>query len=148
MIYIGADHGGFKLKETISKYLKQKAYSIEDLGAFDDKPSDYPLIALKVARKTAEDPNNRGILVCRTGAGVCIVANKVPGVWAAQAQAPEQIKKIRGDEGINVLCLAADYLEEKTALEIVQNFLDTSVGGEERHKQRRMQLQEIEKGKL
>src|SRR3989344_9297416 len=104
MIYIGADHRGFKLKRELFDYLIGKGYRVVDVGTDSEESVDYPIIAEKVTRKVAEDPNNRGIIVCGTGGGVCIVANKSKGILAAEAWNPEVAKAARNDDNINVLC--------------------------------------------
>lgn len=145
MIYLGTDHRGFKVKEELKSYLAGRGYQIEDLGAGAYDPSDdYPEVARRVARKVTEDPNNRGILLCGSAAGVCIVANKIKGVRAAPAWNAEQIWSMRNDDNLNVLCLAADYTSAEKAKKITQAFLDASFSGEERHKRRLKEIEEIE----
>src|SRR5262245_58729659 len=135
MIYLGADHGGYKSKNQLLQYLQGRGYQVEDLGALREDPEDdYPLIGEKVARKVAEDPNNRGILLCRSGAGVCIVANKITGVRATQAWNEQTAAAGRNDDDANVLCLGADYLEVADVERMAQVFLDTSFGTEDRYK--------------
>lgn len=145
MIYLGSDHRGFQLKREIYDYLSKKGYQVGDLGTDSEEPVDYPVIAEKVARKVKEDPNNRGVIMCGSGVGVCIVANKIDGIRAAQAWDPEVAKAARNDDNINVLCLSADYTETETASKIVQKFLDTSFGGAERFNRRIKEIGEIEK---
>lgn len=145
MIYLGADHGGVKLKEKLWEYLQQRGYRVTDLGAKTvDPEDDYPVIGEKVAQKVAEDPNNRGILICRSGAGVCIAANKVKGIRAAQAWNKDVARAIRNDDNANILCLGADYESFDEVREIIQVFLDTSFGGVARFNRRLKQIQEIE----
>ena len=146
MIYIGADHRGFKLKRELFDYLIGKGYRVVDVGTDSKESVDYPIIAEKVTRKVAEDPNNRGIIVCGTGGGVCIVANKSKGILAAEAWNPEVAKAARNDDNINVLCLPADYITHEDAKQISQAFLDTSFGGEDRYKRRLDEIREMEKG--
>ncbi len=145
MIYLGADHRGFKLKGQLLQYLKKRGYQVTDLGTNSEEPVDYPLIAKKVARKVAEDPNNRGVLLCGSGAGVCIVANKISGIRAAQAWNQKVAEAARHDDNVSVLCLAADAHTPEEVKKITQTFLDTSFGGEERYKRRLKEIREIEK---
>lgn len=146
MIYLGADHGGYKLKEQLKEFLRERGYQHTDLGASTlDPDDDYPIIAEKVALKVMEDPYNRGITLCRNGAGVCIVANKIKGIRAAPAWNVKVAAAIRNDDNANVLCLPADYLSFEEAMAIVQVFLDTSLGAEERYKRRLREIQDIEK---
>lgn len=144
MIYIGTDHRGFKIKEELRKYLEGRGYQVTDLGAFSVASTDYPLVAEQVAKQVAEDPNNRGILLCATGAGVCVVANKIKGIRAAVVWRKDVARSIRSDDSVNILCLPADYLSPEEAQEITQIFLDTSPLGEERYKRRLKQIEEIE----
>ncbi len=144
MIYVGADHHGFQLKEEVLNYLKKKGYQIQNLGADSEEPTDYPLIAEKVAIKVKEDYNNRGVLLCGSGAGVCIAANKIPGIRAAQAWDPEIAMAARNDDNINVICIASDRQKTDDVVKIIQKFLDTSYGGAERFKRRLQQIFDLE----
>lgn len=146
MIYIGADHGGFTQKEKLIEYLRGRGYKIEDMGTDSEEPVDYPLIAARAAKKMLEDPNNRGILLCRNGAGMCIAANKIKGVRAAQAWSADIARTARSDDNANILCLAADFMSPEEAQEVAQKFLDTSFAGHERYKRRINQIEQIEKG--
>ena len=145
MIYLGTDHRGYKMKEELREYLTSRGYQVVDLGAKSEEPGDdYPGYAEKVARAVVTDPNNRGILLCGSGAGVCIAANKINGVRAAVAWNEGVSRAIRNDDNANVLCLPADQITAVDAKKIVQVFLDASFGGEERYKRRLRQIQEIE----
>lgn len=144
MIYLGADHRGFKLKGEILNYLKERGYAATDLGTNSEEQVDYPVIGEKVARAVLGDPNNRGILICGSGAGVCIVANKIKGVRAAEAWNKDIAAAARNDDNANVLCLSADSLSIEAVKPIIQVFLDTSFGGEERYKRRLKQIEDIE----
>lgn len=148
MIFLGADHGGYKFKEKLKEHLQSKGYEIEDLGTHSEDPIDYPVIAKKVALKVIEDANNRGIVLCRSGTGVCIAANKIAGIRAAEAASPELAKAARNDDNVNVLCLAADYMTFPQIKKISETFLTTAFGAEERYKRRLKQIELIEKGKL
>lgn len=146
MLYLGADHRGFKLKEKIKNYLQEKNIAFEDLGAFEYKPDDdYLDFAFAAAKKVAENPEtNRGILLCGTGQGVNITANKVKNVysflgWSVQA--------IKAHEQVNVLALPADFLSEEETIEIVKVFLETKFpleGREEKDKRRMAKIKNIE----
>lgn len=146
MIYLGADHRGYKQKNELKKFLDEQGYQVEDLGTDSEKSVDYPLIAKKVAQKVSDDLNNRGILICGSSAGVCIVANKIKGVRAASAWTEEVARSARADDNVNVLCLAADDLNVEDAKQIARAFLNTSFRSEDRHKRRLAQIEEIEKG--
>jgi ribose 5-phosphate isomerase B len=142
-IYIAADHRGFSLKEKLGAYLKERGYEVEDLGALEhNKEDDYPDFAKLVSEKVALNPGSRGILICGSGIGIAIAANKHKGIRAGTVMKPEQARAAVNDEDLNVLALSADYSTEEEAKEIVKAFLGTKFSGAERHKRR---LQKIEK---
>jgi ribose 5-phosphate isomerase B len=130
MIYLGADHRGFQLKEKIKNWLAEGNYEFEDLGndRFDPE-DDYPDFAKKVAKKLGR--SDKGIVICGSGVGVDIVANRFPELRCGLGFLPEQIKKAREDDDINCLALAADFLEEKVAKEIIKTFLETPFSSQE-----------------
>ena len=145
MIYLGTDHRGFELKEKIKQWLSEWGYQYEDLGAFEyNKNDDYPDFSKAVAEKVALEPAARGILICGSGVGVVIAANKVKGVRAGTAINAGQIKDSVNDEDTNVLGISVDYLSEQTE-EIVKTFLETKFSGEERHVRRINKIKELEK---
>ena len=144
MVYVGADHRGFVLKGELIDFLKKQGYQVKDLGTHSEEPVDYPETAKIVGEKVGEDPNNRGILLCGSGAGVCIAANKIRGIRAAQAWDPEVARAARNDDNINVLCLGADRISTDEAKPIIQKFLSTSFGGAERFNRRLKQITELE----
>jgi ribose 5-phosphate isomerase B len=126
-IYIGADHRGFELKNKLVDFLRDQKYEVIDKGnTVYDKDDDYPVFAGAVARAVAQDPDARGIVVCGSGVGVDIVANKVSGIRSGLCETPEQATAARRDDDINVLALAADYIDQATAQAIVKAYLDTS----------------------
>lgn len=136
MIYIGSDHGGFDLKETIKKHLEKNNIQYKDLGPNNlDNNDDYPDYALKVAKEVAKT-NGKGILICGTGIGMCITANKVKGIRAALCYDKETAKLSREHNDANVLCLGGRTTEIKKALKIVDVWLNTDFSSEERHKRR------------
>lgn len=145
LIYIGTDHHGFELKEVLKNQLVLDKHEVIDMGNEKfDEADDYPVFAERVARKVSEDPqNSRGILLCGSGAGVDIVANKFPKVRSVLAINAIQVSATRIDDDTNVLCLAADYIEEDTAKNIVRAWLLTPFSGEERHKRRIKEIEEI-----
>ena len=146
MIYLGADHRGFKHKETLKAFLNEQGYEITDLGTDSEKSVDYPVIAEKVARQVVEDLNNRGILICGSSVGICIAANKVKGIRAGSAWTAEVARSARADDNVNILCLAADDISPDDSKEIARSFLNTSFRSEERYKRRISQIEKIEKG--
>lgn len=144
MIYLAADHRGFQLKEKIKQWLIKWGYDHEDLGAFElDPADDYPVYAKKVAESIVE-LDDRGILICGSGVGVDEVANKFDGIRSGLAISKEQIKSARNDDNINVLALAADFISEDEAKEIVKTFLDTEFADEERFNRRLKEIGDIE----
>jgi len=147
MIYLGADHRGFKLKEEIKSWLKEQGIPFEDMGASAlDPEDDYPDFALAVAEKvTANADENRGILFCGSGMGMDVAANKVKGIRATVAYSRESAKHARTNDNVNVITLAGDSLGLEEAKEMVKIFLTTEFSGEERHARRLRKIAEIEK---
>ncbi len=144
MIYIGADHRGFELKEKLKEFFDELHFEYEDVGANHSDPNDdFPEFAVKVA-KSILDQEDRGIVICGSGVGVDEVANKIPGIRCGLAINKEQIHAARHDDDINVLALAADHVSEEDAKEIVKMFLDTEASGEDRYKRRIQQIEDIE----
>jgi ribose 5-phosphate isomerase B len=145
MIFIGADHRGYKLKETLKTYLKELGYNVEDSGALKLNPNDdYPDFALAVAKKVAENPEkNRGILLCSSGIGVDIVANKIKGIRSALCFDAKQAKASRNDDDTNVLSLASDFISEEKAKEIVKIWLETSYAKLEKYERRLIKIKNI-----
>ncbi|MDR0647539.1 MAG: RpiB/LacA/LacB family sugar-phosphate isomerase [Puniceicoccales bacterium] len=142
-IFMGADHGGFELKQKIIHWLRQNQYPIEDVKPFSQNPCDYPLIAQKVALQVQKDDQYFGILICTSGIGMCIAANKFKHVRAALVHTPEAAQKAREHNHINILCLAGT-LDVDIAYLIVQKFLTTVPSTDPRHLRRLKQIQEIE----
>lgn len=145
MIYLGADHRGFELKERIKKRLLDEGFAVTDLGNDHLDPNDdYVDFAHKVADAVANDPINKGIILCGSGAGVDIVANKVDGVRSALVFDVLRAAQAREHEDANIISLPADTLDEETAFEIAKTFLTTEFTGEPRHIRRLEKLEEIE----
>ncbi|MBI4049707.1 MAG: RpiB/LacA/LacB family sugar-phosphate isomerase [Candidatus Doudnabacteria bacterium] len=136
-VYIGADHGGFKLKEELKVWLKELGHDMEDLGAFSFLPEDdFVDYAWPLALKVGGDEVARGILICRSGQGECIVANKAKGVRAVTAWNEKSAYAGRHDNDANVVCLPADYISLETAKKMIEIFLTTPFGTEERFRRR------------
>lgn len=148
IIYIGADHRGFKLKEELEVFLKESGYEVFDVGnTTEEAGDDYPDFAAAVAEKVGRDyENSKGVLICGSGAGMCIVANKFPAVRAAMATTSDQAFDARNDNDINILCLAANYTSADEAKRIVVTWLGTPFSGEERHARRIGKIKQIEDG--
>ncbi|MEX1063967.1 MAG: RpiB/LacA/LacB family sugar-phosphate isomerase [Candidatus Paceibacterota bacterium] len=146
MIYLGADHRGYELKEKLKKFLEELGHDHEDMGAYEyNKDDDYPDFAKAVAEKVTSGEGNKGIVVCGSGIGIAIAANKVKGIRAGTATDAKQAKDSVNDEDLNVLALPADFIDEKQAKDIVEAFLDTPFSGIERHVRRVNKIKELEK---
>ena len=146
-IFLGADHGGFAAKEEIKKRLTEWGYDFIDLGNKElDPQDDYPDYGNAVAEKVAENPEEyRGILFCRSGVGMNIVANKVKGIRAVQVFDEKMAEASRRHDDTNILSLAADYLTGEMMEKIVQVWLKTLFSGEERHVRRLNKIKELER---
>lgn len=146
MLYIGSDHGGFALKEKLKNFLKKQRISFQDVGAHAYNPDDdYPKYAEKTAREVVKNNSNLGILLCRSGQGVCMAANKISGVKAALCWNIKSAKHSRNDDNANILCLPADFLTFKEARAIVKKWLATRFSKEPRHTRRIMQIRTLER---
>lgn len=145
MIYLGADHRGFELKERLEHRLVDEGFEVTDLGNDHlDQSDDYVDFARKVAEATVQFPENKGIILCGSGAGVDMVANKIDGVRSALVFDVARAKQAREHEDANVISLPADVLDEEIAWEIVKVFLETPFSGGVRHVRRLEKLEEVE----
>ncbi len=149
MIYLGADHRGYKLKEGIKKYLSGFNFQFEDLGnAVFDKNDDYVDFAKAVSKNVGKNPlQNKGILFCGSGTGMAIVANKSRGIRAVVAFDEKIAKLSRQHNDANVLCLPADFLTEKKTEKIIISWIKEKFSKEKRHVRRIEKITKIEKGK-
>ena len=145
-VYIGADHRGFALKDFLKGALGKAGYDVVDMGnSVLNLHDDYPDFARAVAEKVRERPNdNRGIVICGSGIGADVTANKSKGIRSALAFSIEQITAGRKDDNVNVLALAADFVEEHQAEAMAVAFLTTPFGEEERYQRRVDKIQEFE----
>jgi ribose 5-phosphate isomerase B len=143
-IAIGADHAGFSLKEKLRQRLAGEGHEIVDYGPSSDASCDYPDFAQPVAREVAAGRSDRGILVCSTGIGMAIAANKVDGVRAAPAMNEDEVHLTREHNDANVLTVGAKYLNEQQALDLIHVFLDTQFAGG-RHARRVAKIAQLEK---
>ena len=144
MIAIGSDHGGFELKEKLKKCLEEKGLEYKDCGAYSADRIDYPIIAKEVSSLVASKKCERGILICRSGYGMAMVANKFKGVRCAPIYNEESAKFSRMHNDTNVLALGADYLSTHEAICILRIWLATEFEGG-RHSDRLQMIEEIEK---
>ncbi|MGE5572785.1 MAG: ribose 5-phosphate isomerase B [Bacteroidota bacterium] len=147
-VAIGSDHAGFEMKESLKEYVKSLGHEMEDFGAPSCDPVDYPDIGYRVAKDVASGRFDRGVLICGTGIGMSIVANKVPGVRAALAGDVESARLAREHNDANVLALGARILRLDLAREIVRVFLETGfAGGRHARRVEKIALGEVGKGK-
>ncbi|MFC1510826.1 ribose 5-phosphate isomerase B [Candidatus Margulisiibacteriota bacterium] len=141
-IAIGSDHAGYKVKELIKGYLKRKKIEFKDFGTHSEESVDYPDYARPVAEAVAKGNFDRGILVCGSGVGMTITANKVKGVRAVLAHDTYTAKQSRQHGDCNVLCLAGHKLTRAKATKIVDVWLKAKFSGEERHARRIRKIEE------
>lgn len=139
MIGIGSDHGGFDLKQSVISYLEEQGFEYKDFGCMDKSSCDYPVYGRAVAEAVAKGECEKGIVICTTGIGISMTANKVPGVRCALCADTVSAKLTRLHNDANVLAMGGGIIGENLALGIVDTFLRTDFSGEERH-QRRVNL--------
>lgn len=144
MIAIGADHGGYKLKEEVKRYLEEKGIECKDFGTYSEERADYPDIAKEVSKAVQSKECEKGILICRSGYGMSMVANKFKGVRSAPCFEETAAKFSRMHNDANVLALGADYVTTSQAIQIVRVWIATEFEGG-RHSNRLAIIEEIEK---
>lgn len=143
-IAIGSDHGGYKLKEILIRELKKKKYTIYDEGTRSSDSCDYPGYGFSAAKKVSMKKAKKGIVICKTGIGMAVIANKLPGVRAGVCNSVKDAVSARQHNDTNVLVLAAMKVSSKKALEIMRVWLKTkALGG--RHAKRVKQIKKLEK---
>lgn len=146
MLFIASDHAGFQLKNRLRDELKGQGVSIEDLGTNSEESCDYPDFAEKLAVKVLEDSENKGILICGTGVGMSIAANKIKGIRAACVSESKSAEMSRKHNKAQVLCMGARIISFETALECTNAFLKTEFDGEHpRHQKRIDKITSLEK---
>ena len=143
MIAIGCDHGGYKLKEEIKKYLDENGIEYNDFGTYSEERTDYPIYAKKAALAIQKGECDRAILCCRSGHGMAIVANKFKGIRAADIHNEEAARFAKSDDNINVLTLGGDYLTVNEAVCIIRVWLATEFK-QGRYQERIQMIEEIE----
>jgi ribose 5-phosphate isomerase B len=143
-VAIGADHGGYHLKNRLLDFLLYHGYEVIDVGAYNDEPSDYPDYAKAVAEKVINSEAERGILVCGSGVGTCIAANKFKGIRAAVCHDTYSARQGVEDDDMNILCLGARVVGEELAKEVVKAFLSAEFKGLERYQKRLQKIKEFE----
>ena len=142
---IGADHGGFALKSTLIRFLQGQGLEVADLGTHSEASCDYPRIGYKVAMAVAQQKFDRGILLCKSGIGIAIAANKVPGIRAAVCGDTFDAERSRHHNDSNVLVLGAEKLSDAAARKIVERWLATPFESGGRHERRVKQIADIER---
>ena len=128
-VAVGCDEAAYELKETVKKYVQELGYSVEDLGTVKDEQALYPNIALAVANSIVKGSNRLGVLMCGTGIGVSITANKVPGIRAAQAHDTYSAERARKSNDAQIVCLGARVVGPELAKSIVKSFLESEFAG-------------------
>jgi ribose 5-phosphate isomerase B len=144
-IAIGSDHAGFEMKEKVRPVLEAAGHEVVDVGPDSEESVDYPVYASRAAQLVADGEAERGVLVCGSGVGVSIVANKIDGIRAVNAHDPEEAEMSRRHNDANVVTLAGRRLEEGNAEEIVKTFLATDFEGG-RHERRVDEIGAVERG--
>lgn len=136
MIAIGSDHGGYELKEIIIRHLEKRGMEVKDVGCYDTKSCDYPQYGKAVAKAVVTGECEKGIVICTTGIGISIVANKVKGIRCALCADSLSAKMTREHNDANVLAMGAGFVGPNLAINITDIFLDTEFSGEEKHLRR------------
>jgi len=139
-IYLGSDHGGYNFKQTVREHLEEKDYTVEDLGCDSEDSCDYPEFGKAVAEKVVADSDSLGIIICGSGVGISIAANRVTGARAVLANSTELAELGRQHNGANILSLGARTQFMDDPIDIVEKFLNTEVDMDDRHERRRSQL--------
>ena len=143
MIAIGSDHGGFELKNELAAHLKEQGFELKDFGCYEAKSCDYPDIAHAVAHAVADGECEKGILICGTGLGMSMAANKVPGIRAAVCGDCFSAKMSREHNDANILCLGARVTGPSLALMIADTYLSAAHSDDERHHRRVAKIEQI-----
>lgn len=136
MIALGCDHGGYDLKQEIIKYLEEQGIAYQDMGCMDKSSCDYPVYAKAAAQAVAEGTCEQGILICTTGIGISIAANKIKGIRCALCSDPVSARLTREHNDANMLALGAGIVGTNLAISIVETFLHTQFSGVEKHARR------------
>jgi ribose 5-phosphate isomerase B len=146
-IAIGGDHAGFTLKQHLVELIKKWGHEVNDLGAFNTEPSDYPDFAKSVGMAVQKGEAERGLIVCGSGIGACVAANKLKGIRAALISDTYSARQGVDHDDVNVLCLGGRVVGPALAEEIVKAFLAAKFSGEERHLRRLNKVKAMEEGK-
>ena len=142
MIALGSDHGGFELKEAVKKHLQERGLEFKDFGTYDLNSCDYPEFGRAAAEAVASGECDRGIVICTTGIGISIVANKVKGIRCALCSEKTSARLTREHNDANMLAMGGGMVGTVQALEIVDTFLDTPFSEMEKHSRRIKKIEE------
>jgi ribose 5-phosphate isomerase B len=144
-IYIGADHNGFDLKQTLIEELTRAGYGVVDQGGQHNPEDDFPVFAAKVvtAMKASDDHDARGILICGSGQGMCMAANRYKGIRSSLVWSLEEARAARNDDDSNVLCLPSRYLQTAQAVQLAEAWLNTPFAGAPRYRRRIKELDQL-----
>ncbi len=144
-IGIAADHGGFLLKEQLTKFLKTKGYEVLDFGAYElDNDDDYPDFIIPLAKAVVNEKVFRGIAICGSGVGACITANKIPGARAALISDSFSAHQGVEDDNMNIICLGSRVIGSALACDLMSSFLNAIFMGDERFKRRLAKIEALE----
>ncbi len=147
-VVIASDHGGFQYKNILLKDIQHRGFAIKDLGAFDETPSDYPDFAAIIANAILNKEAERGILICGSGVGVCVAANKFKGIRAGVCHDTYSAHQCVEHDDVNILCIGQRVIGIELAREIVFSFLGASFSKEERHERRLKKVIAIENSNM
>ena len=142
MIALGSDHGGFDLKEVVKEHLQKRGFEVKDFGTYGKESCDYPDFGRAAAEAVASGECEKGIVICTTGIGISIVANKVKGIRCALCSETTSARLTREHNDANMLAMGGGLVGELLALEIVDTFLDTEFSGLEKHSRRISKLEQ------
>ena len=144
MIALGSDHGGFDIKQVVIEHLKERGIEYKDFGTYDKNSCDYPIFGKAAAEAVANCECEKGIVICTTGIGISIVANKVKGVRCALCSEPHSARLTREHNDANVLAMGGALIGPDMAIDIVDTFLDTEFSGLEKHVRRIGEITDME----
>lgn len=144
MIALGSDHGGFELKQIVMEHLKEKGIEYKDFGTYDTNSCDYPVYGKLAAEAVASGECEKGIVICTTGIGISIVANKVKGIRCALCSEPHSARLTREHNDANVLAMGGALIGCDMAIDIVDTFLETPFSGLEKHSRRISEISDME----
>jgi RpiB/LacA/LacB family sugar-phosphate isomerase len=143
-LVIGSDHAGYQLKNAMGEFLRSQGHEVLDVGAFDEKPSDYPDFAEKLGAGVLDGRGERGILICGSGVGVSVAANKIPGIRAGMCHDTYSAHQGVEHDDINVLVMGSRVIGSELAKDLIRAFLGAKFTGEERHVRRLAKVKAIE----